>query len=153
MEAVKRCGRCRREKSPGEFNRDAVRPDGLYPTCKDCRHGEYLRAAERKRAYQRRYRTENLARVATAKRAWYFRSRYGITLEDRERMLEAQSYACAMCGAALVGGRQTHVDHCHVSGVVRGILCLRCNTVLGFVEDAALMALATGYLARTKEAA
>jgi hypothetical protein len=42
-----------------------------------------------------------------------------------------QGNACALCGQ----GKPEHVDHDHVSGRVRGILCFGCNRALGYVAD------------------
>lgn len=54
--------------------------------------------------------------------------RYGLTAEEIES-LETES--CAGCGAT----DNLHVDHCHTTHEVRGILCRSCNTVLGAVKD------------------
>lgn len=56
-------------------------------------------------------------------------------------MLEVQDYACAICGEMEDKLREDgteqplSVDHCHVSGRVRGLLCHRCNTALGLFRD------------------
>lgn len=52
---------------------------------------------------------------------------------------EQQGRRCAICTAALSepgnGGRHTHVDHCHLTGRVRGVLCNHCNLMLGHAKD------------------
>lgn len=58
--------------------------------------------------------------------------RYGLTPETWDEMLIAQSGRCAICLAPM---RNPQVDHCHESGHVRGMLCVRCNSTLGFVHD------------------
>jgi hypothetical protein len=58
--------------------------------------------------------------------------RYGITLEQYEAMLAAQGGTCALCPTPTPGGKgRFHVDHCHDTGKVRGLLCMRCNTGIG----------------------
>jgi hypothetical protein len=57
---------------------------------------------------------------------------YGITLDDFERMREAQGGRCAICGTS---PDRLVVDHCHESGKVRGLLCAHCNISLGFMRD------------------
>lgn len=57
---------------------------------------------------------------------------YGLTLADWDRMLFEQSGRCATCTAVT---EHLYVDHCHASGRVRGLLCLRCNSALGWLED------------------
>lgn len=61
--------------------------------------------------------------------------RYGLTLASFAAMVEAQNGGCKVCRTPLLGGQQTHVDHCHATGVVRGILCSRCNTAIGLLDD------------------
>jgi hypothetical protein len=46
--------------------------------------------------------------------------------------LEDQDWKCPICERPLV---KTHVDHCHDTGVVRGILCPGCNVALGIFQD------------------
>lgn len=72
---------------------------------------------------------------------------YGIDLVEFNTMLERQHYSCAICAATLDGGRDTHVDHCHESGRVRGLLCGKCNMALGlFQERSQLLERAAAYL-------
>ncbi len=88
-----------------------------------------------------------------------FMKRYGITLLEYEEMLEMQGGVCAVCGEAetvttkLGGARLLSVDHCHETGRIRGLLCLRCNAVLGMLEkierlNPALRARLDSYLGR-----
>lgn len=62
------------------------------------------------------------------------RRRYGIGVEDVERMVVEQGGRCPICDKDISECRQV-VDHCHESGAVRGILCHPCNMLLGFAED------------------
>lgn len=56
---------------------------------------------------------------------------YGITLADFELLVEAQGGGCAVCGAV----DQLVVDHHHLSGRVRGVLCGFCNRALGYIRE------------------
>lgn len=60
--------------------------------------------------------------------------RYGITVADRERMMKDQAMRCVGCGTSLHKATP-HVDHCHTTGRVRGVLCRGCNHALGNVLD------------------
>jgi hypothetical protein len=57
--------------------------------------------------------------------------RYGIGSEQVERLRKAQNNLCAICRSA----EPRHVDHCHDSKRVRGLLCLNCNQGIGRFED------------------
>jgi hypothetical protein len=78
--------------------------------------------------------------------------KYGITVQDYDRMLAAQGGGCAICGKR--PDEQTryraflHVDHCHDTGRVRGLLCDQHNLLLGRWEhDPYLLRRAAAYLA------
>lgn len=71
------------------------------------------------------------------KRNSHLKRTYNITIEDFEELLSSQDHSCAICRIHQkdsVGGI-LHVDHCHMDGKVRGLLCLHCSTVLGKVND------------------
>ena len=116
--------------------------------CKAC-YGAKRRPVER--AYNKKYfhdwymkNRERQIKIGTAAR----RLRdYGLTQVAFNQLLEAQGGACAICRVLLDLGRGTHVDHDHGSGLVRGILCGRCNRGIGvFKDDAALLRAAATYL-------
>lgn len=79
-------------------------------------------------------------------------NKYGLTLDDYDAMLEEHGGVCGICqrpemrrsknGRTLPLG----VDHDHTTGEVRGLLCGRCNSILGFIEDRDLLEAALGYL-------
>lgn len=106
---------------------------------------------ERYLAAQRHYRAtphaQELNRARTAahaaanpghrqklKRIQIYREQYGITLEDYDRMFAAQGGVCAVCGREPPDGRRFAVDHDHVTGRVRSLLCARCNLCVGYLE-------------------
>lgn len=65
---------------------------------------------------------------------------YGITVEEYDELFEIQEGACAICGRTDNGVNQhgpmrLAVDHDHETGEVRGLLCNRCNTALGLLDD------------------
>lgn len=68
---------------------------------------------------------------------YHFRRKYGISIADRDAMLLAQNYRCASCEAVLDKNktRGTHIDHCHKTNVIRGILCADCNVSLGRMKE------------------
>jgi hypothetical protein len=66
-------------------------------------------------------------------RAYKLLKRFGLTLEDYNRMLEEQGGRCAICGRE-PNGQQLSVDHDHETNEVRGLLCQPCNLALGHLE-------------------
>lgn len=77
--------------------------------------------------------------------------KFGISLLDYDALLVKQGYCCAVCGCEdwAAGGRWGgfHVDHCHETGAVRGLLCMACNTGIGKLQDdPALLDRAAAYL-------
>ena len=62
--------------------------------------------------------------------------KYGLTPERKQILLSKQHDCCAICGyefGQVLG--DYHIDHCHATGVIRGILCDRCNRGLGYFRD------------------
>lgn len=102
-----------------------------------------------KAGYQR-----NADAIRERKRDEHYVRKYGLSREDRDAMLAAQGGLCAICGCEPNpnhrGGR-LHIDHCHATGTIRGLLCSNCNTLLGLADDdpARLMA-AAKYLKKHK---
>jgi hypothetical protein len=68
------------------------------------------------------------------KRDKYLTKKYGITEEEYEEMLRVQRGGCWICGST-PKKRRLHVDHSHATGVVRGLLCHRCNRGLQWFSD------------------
>lgn len=71
----------------------------------------------------------------------YFRNRdlkwkFGITIEEYEIMLDAQGNRCAICGGyQVIKGDNLYVDHDHITGRIRGLLCHYCNVGIGMLKD------------------
>ncbi|MEK7557448.1 MAG: endonuclease VII domain-containing protein [Patescibacteria group bacterium] len=80
----------------------------------------------------------------------YYRFKnYGLSELVFAEMLEKQNHRCRICGDSGKGGtgKFPTVDHCHKTNTVRGILCGRCNTGIGFFKDSpALCIMAARYL-------
>lgn len=77
------------------------------------------------------------------------RFHYNVTFEQYEAILEAQNHLCAICRKPqdTAKSKRLFVDHNHSTGLLRGLLCHRCNAGLGyFLEDPALFMRAVKYL-------
>lgn len=117
---------------------------------------------EKKKEYDRQYRIANKNRIDDKVKKWIkdnpekynkrlknwvyhnsdkrksivLKNEYGITLDDYNIMFENQKGCCAICNKHQSQlKRKLHVDHCHDSDKVRGLLCQHCNTALGLIKD------------------
>jgi len=109
----------------------------LEPTlprpCRNC--GEDFRPVSQRNA-------QNCSRDCAIESA-RLRQKYGITGLEVLAMLDAQDHKCAICSTSIIRGRRgagleqhgLHIDHCHDTGKVRGLLCGYCNRALGQFRD------------------
>ena len=71
---------------------------------------------------------------------------FGITEDEFNFLYEKQNGECAICNVKPTGYK-IHVDHDHVTGQVRGLLCVKCNLALGlFMDEKKLLMKAIDYL-------
>lgn len=61
------------------------------------------------------------------------RRRYGLEPHEYQELLDKQSGACALCG--ITPDYDLYVDHCHETKSVRGLLCARCNNIVGVFDQ------------------
>lgn len=136
---AKKVGRpCQRCKNPQPH--DAV-PWAKY--CKQCRSlctecGELPRQKGRRRCrgcserflrdqYARRPADVMRSRVGRAMRV------YGVSREEALRLISIR--ICEACGREMSRPGEMHIDHDHMTGEVRGVLCFNCNAALGHLKD------------------
>jgi hypothetical protein len=94
----------------------------------------------------------NKTRAGATKKKHKLKSQYGLTPEQVSAMLTGQAGLCAICCEPLRPGHRTHIDHCHVTGKVRAILCGQCNRGLGTFRDSyRLLWTAAEYVKRHQE--
>lgn len=86
---------------------------------------------EKMRLYQTKYKKDNLERVQKNQKVYELRTKYNLSYEDYEELLIKQDGRCAICNRI----RKLHVDHCHETGRVRGLLCNNCNCGIGNLQD------------------
>ena len=85
---------------------------------------------ERKRKYHQKYYQERKLIYKDRK----LRYKHKISLKEFECLLIGQDHKCTICGKPLID-KTTVIDHDHLNGKIRGILCRLCNTGLGFFFD------------------
>lgn len=105
IHGTKYCGSCKALRPIREFGKNKSQLDGLDTRCKDCSRRNQLK------------------------------SKFNITPEDYDRMLEDQGGRCAICKRHWSTlNRRLGIDHNHETGQIRGLLCAGCNTRLGGSE-------------------
>ncbi|TAL23945.1 MAG: recombinase [Frankiales bacterium] len=125
------CPDCQELKPLEDFPRNRSTSTGRGNYCKPC--------------HNVRGRENRILRHGST-RDYHLRRRYGLTSEDVDRMVEEQGGLCAICQER----EPKHVDHDHVTGSVRGVLCSCCNQALGNARDRPdILRAAIDYLERT----
>lgn len=141
---AKACTKCREQKPLDEFPNNVNSKDGKHCWCRVCQRASVkewrANNAEKARAGYRRDSKVSRKHVR----------RYGIEPIDYELMLETQQGVCAICHGKCV--QELAVDHDHVTGKVRALLCRDCNQCLGkFNDDPERFLAAAAYLVKHKE--
>lgn len=95
----------------------------------------YRRNREELLRQKQRYYEDNKYSLAKKNKAKYKQYAYGLTEAEYGAMWAGQRGLCAICNKKLKSGGSTHIDHCHDTGIVRGLLCRECNIGLGYFRD------------------
>jgi len=122
---LKYCPVCKTEKPLEEFNKHHREKYGRNNICRICQ-----------RASNKRYLTTDKG-IATTRRA-HLRRSYGVDLKTYDDLLKAQGGKCKICGAdSNPDSRARHftIDHNHNTGEIRGLLCTKCNALLGLAKE------------------
>lgn len=128
---MKACTHCKVQKPLDDFHRATKAADGRASWCKPCANSIYRE--NRQRTYD-----------PVDKKRWQLKTRYGLNPYDLKQLIAKQEGLCALCPASIV--EKHHIDHCHNTGAVRGLLCHRCNIRLGGWDDLPWRARALAYL-------
>jgi hypothetical protein len=173
---VKQCPECARNgegpKPLSDFNRSTQSKDGLQSWCRACLKQQHAKNREVNNARNKKWREDNLEKMLAFGRKWRkrnpiavtaksLRQEYGLTLDAYQRIYDEQNGRCAICVVPITSQitetrnpdrtQVAHVDHCHETNVVRGLLCFHCNVGLGKFKDSATNLLAAArYLTATR---
>lgn len=121
----KQCTLCNIEKPFADFSLNASnKTDGRRSRCKLCTRTDNFHYGQKYRSF-------------SSRREYMLAYRFGLTVEQYEAMSAAQDHGCAICrrpesGRSNTGSlRMMSVDHDHLTGKIRGLLCGRCNVRFG----------------------
>jgi recombination endonuclease VII len=116
------------------FNPNGTKAGRKCMECNRILHRKWYHADSELRCSKvRQYRKDNPDAVKNAR----LKRDFGITLDQYKKILETQEGQCALCGSTEPGRKDRFfaVDHCHITGKVRALLCLTCNVALGAAKD------------------
>lgn len=159
------CNTCKKAKPKSEFYSYKNSKDKLTYDCKACvlekckkyrdENPDKIKAIN-KRCYQqkrehrikkqREYWQNNKDKINDYKKNWLARNpdyskrndlkrKYNLTLEEFDLMMKFQNNQCLTCGKDFTKRSDAHVDHCHKTQKIRGLLCSHCNTAIGLVYE------------------
>src|SRR5262245_58865038 len=87
----------------------------------------------RENAWYRSYYQAHKDKICERNRTHYHVRQYGISAAEYDALLKKQNGACAICRRR--SKERLCVDHCHLTGMMRGLLWRRCNLALGILKD------------------
>lgn len=151
---LKCCTGCKFTKPVSEFS-NKTKPTKLLSRCRDCRRAgcrawyerniesERERARNRMKVYGPKERERNRIWAAANPEKARHHSRkkllgkkYNMTIEEHDALFASQGFACGACGSPSPSSKKGwSTDHCHKTGVVRGIVCHHCNIGIGHAKD------------------
>ncbi len=111
---MKKCTKCNEDKDLDQFSLHPGAKDGRNTQCKTCRNT---------------YHKQNYDNDKRANRG--LKHKYNIDLQEYEVLKKKQKDKCAICWSEA----KLFVDHCHETGQIRGLLCHKCNTGIGLLEE------------------
>jgi hypothetical protein len=128
--STKLCTKCHGIKLLTEFSKSRNSRLGVRGICKEC-------IKEINRSYRecKKADPEFIDCAREKRRNHHIMAKYGISKEEYERMFEEQDGLCAICRRAPGEKGILHIDHCHKSKRLRGLLCGHCNRALGIFGD------------------
>lgn len=121
MDTLIKCTKCGNKYPQSNFYKDKQKVTGYRPDCKSCNKKKCVEWA-RKNKDKRKY---IMLKHAT-----------GLTKEQYIKLLQLQDSKCYICKRNVSElSTNLHVDHCHTTHIVRGLLCYKCNVGLGYYND------------------
>jgi hypothetical protein len=139
---TRKCSACGKKLPTTEFYSDPRVKSGLRRRCRKCHSRKNY---ESRKTSDARHAQPEYERVARFRK-------FGLTEDEWQAMRKRQKDRCKICGQreTLKSKGQVKnlcIDHCHDTGKVRGLLCNRCNTSIGwFNDDPKLLRSAVAYL-------
>ena len=145
---MKKCKKCGHVKPIDDFHKHSSCNGGVRQPCKQCRSKQFsaaykqLTVAEKaaKIAQHMQWQKQNCDKSREINRRYKRKRAYGLTATGYSDLLTKQDGVCAICNQPETAKRRgtlmtLAVDHDHYTGIVRGLLCQRCNRAIGLLHD------------------
>lgn len=149
-ETTKWCNHCKQHKPHADFNKTKNTVHGFAVYCRPCFSLRFDAWRKKNLKFVAERQRKNYAKNKERYRGYELKNRYQISLEDYNTILKSQNSRCLICGTDKPNGKDPifHVDHCHHSKKIRGLLCASCNMGLGlFKHNTEFLNSAIQYLA------
>ncbi len=141
--STKLCNICNKTKSSSEFSINIRRNTYRYGRCRECHNKNNRKRYSIDLVFRQKIRDDKKIRYLnnpnyTINNNLYYK--FGITLEQYNKLLILQKYQCAICKVSsnrVRSGKSKRfaVDHCHITNKIRGLLCDACNLAIGNFKD------------------
>lgn len=126
------CNKCGKVKFISDFHKSLHTKDGLQTTCIQCRKKYSQANIEKRRIYVKKWQEKNRQKI----REYDLLKRYGLTIDDYNKMYVEQQGCCKICGKHQSElKRSLFVDHSHKTGKVRMLLCQHCNIGISYLDN------------------
>lgn len=145
-ENFKICSKCNVEKPFSEYWKCSNFTFGVYPSCKECvKKSKKPPTKEQRKKYSSNYYIKNKESIKKRtlqylklrpdiRKKTILKFQYGISLEHYNNIQNIQNGFCAICKIK-PEDHKLFVDHSHKTQKIRGLLCRKCNSLLGFCND------------------
>lgn len=127
------CSKCNEDQPLSSYHKNKDSPDGHQSVCKECkkhyRKHYYHREVDKWTTQSKEWYENNKERKSLTSKKKHVNSYFGITVEEYDAYFK--DACCGICDAT----ERLVLDHCHNTGVIRGVLCNTCNSGIGMLKD------------------
>lgn len=149
---TKICNQCHQEKPLTAFYKEASSKDGRRANCAKCKDTKTAIWREKNKEYYNKSMRDYQAAHPLQRDDCDLKRKYGKSRQWYDETLKSQNNVCAICAKPNTSSkRRLAVDHHHISGKVRGIICYNCNRALHAFDDLDLFNKIMLYLSKHSE--